>query len=85
MNFEILLSPRAQRDLDGLRERIYFRIQAAIDALAMEPRPRNSRKLTSSQEWRIRVSQYRIRYLIDDTARRIVVTRIGHRRDVYNA
>jgi mRNA interferase RelE/StbE len=34
-------------------------------------------------EWRIRVGDYRIVYAIDDSARTVDVTRIAHRRDVY--
>jgi mRNA-degrading endonuclease RelE of RelBE toxin-antitoxin system len=40
--------------------------------------------MTNSDEWRIRVGRYRLRYLIDDTARQVTVTHIGHRRDVYD-
>jgi len=34
-------------------------------------------------EWRIRIGDYRVVYEIDDTARTVDVTRIAHRRDVY--
>jgi len=35
------------------------------------------------KEWRIRVGDYRIVYVIDDAARTVDVTRIRHRREVY--
>jgi len=41
--------------------------------------------MAASPEWRIRVGPYRIRYLIDDGARRVTVTRISHRHDVYDS
>jgi mRNA interferase RelE/StbE len=85
MNYTVILSPRAERDLDGFRGRTYLRLQAAIDALADSPRPRGCLRMTNSDEWRIRVGVYRIRYLIDDDGRQVIVTRVGHRREVYDS
>ncbi len=85
MNYTVLLSARARRDLDGLRGKILERVQTALDRLANDPRPRGCVKLTNSDEWRLRVGQYRVRYLIDDTERQVIVTRIGHRREIYGA
>jgi mRNA interferase RelE/StbE len=33
--------------------------------------------------WRIRISGYRVIYTIDDEIRKVEVTRIAHRREVY--
>lgn len=33
--------------------------------------------------WRVRVGDWRIVYIIDDAAKVVSVTRIAHRRDVY--
>jgi mRNA interferase RelE/StbE len=33
--------------------------------------------------WRIRIGAYRVVYAVDDDARTVDVTRIAHRRDVY--
>jgi mRNA interferase RelE/StbE len=84
MNYQVVLSCRAARDLDGIRGQIHARLVAAIERLADNPRPRGRRKLAEGDEWRIRVGDFRIRYLIDDTARRVTVTRVGHRRDIYD-
>ncbi|MBI4267052.1 MAG: type II toxin-antitoxin system RelE/ParE family toxin [Chloroflexi bacterium] len=51
--------------------------------LADSPRPRNSRKLTGRDGWRIRAGAYRVVYEIDDAAHVVTVLHIGHRRDVY--
>ena len=34
-------------------------------------------------QWRIRVGDWRVVYIIDDAARLIGITRIAHRREVY--
>jgi mRNA interferase RelE/StbE len=56
----------------------------AIRALAEDPRPTGSRKLTGSvNDWRIRVGDYRIVYEIADAIRIVRINRVRHRRDVY--
>jgi mRNA interferase RelE/StbE len=55
-----------------------------IETLATIPRPPGCKKLKGGdKEWRIRVGDYRIVYEIDDTGRTVDVTRIAHRREVY--
>jgi mRNA interferase RelE/StbE len=55
-----------------------------LERLASTPRPPGCKKLKGGDdEWRIRVGDYRIVYEIDDTARAVDVTRIAHRREVY--
>ncbi len=60
------------------------RIAAAIDRLAVDPRPSGVRKLTGADNlWRIRVGDYRIVYEIEDDRLVVLIVRIGHRRDIY--
>jgi mRNA interferase RelE/StbE len=35
------------------------------------------------EKYRIRVGDYRVIYTIDDSIVRVVIVRVGHRRDVY--
>ena len=84
MNYTVIVSPRAVRDRRRLPGDIRQRADAAMVALASNPRPHGCLKMTNTEEWRIRVGQYRVCYLIDDRARRVNVTRIGHRRSVYD-
>ncbi len=58
-------------------------MDVAIDALAENPRPRGAEKLAARDDLRIRVGEYRVVYAVDDEARRVLVSRIAHRRDVY--
>jgi mRNA interferase RelE/StbE len=56
----------------------------AIDALADDPKPSGSTKPRSYVDsWRVRVGDYRIIYEVDEAARKVVVTRVAHRREVY--
>ena len=55
-----------------------------LEHLATSPRRPGCKKLKGGDhEWRIRVGDYRIVYEIDDKARTVDVTRIAHRREVY--
>ena len=60
------------------------RIMPRLEDLSSAPRPRGCKKLKGGdKEWRLRVGDYRIVYVIDDAAKTVDVTRIAHRREVY--
>ena len=60
------------------------RIVPRLESLSSAPRPPGCKKLKGGDnEWRIRVGDYRIVCEIDDTTRTVDVTRIAHRREVY--
>jgi len=55
-----------------------------IVALAENPRPAGCKKLKGyKDQWRVRVGDWRVLDIIDDTSKRVSVTRIAHRREVY--
>ena len=83
MSYAVELTRRAERDLRRLPQSTAERVTASLLALEDDPRPSGSRKLQASDEWRLRVGDYRVRYRIDDSARRLTITRIAHRREVY--
>jgi len=57
----------------------------AVEALAAEPRPPGSRKLTGALAgcWRIRVGSYRVVYEAYDKERSILVAKVGPRPTIY--
>lgn len=83
MSYALGILPRAQRELGALSNDTYHRFREAIFALAHEPRPQSSRKLTGREGWRLRVGDYRVLYDIDDVKQTITIVHVGHRRDVY--
>jgi mRNA interferase RelE/StbE len=55
-----------------------------LENLAANPRPPGCKKLKGGdKEWRIRVGDYRVVYVIDDALLLVEVTRIRHRSEVY--
>jgi mRNA interferase RelE/StbE len=63
---------------------LFTRIDQKILALANNPRPSGCKKLRGYKDhWRVRVGDWRLVYIIDDGARRVTITRVAHRREVY--
>ena len=83
-SYRVALTASAEKELHRLPTKAVARIIPRLEHLASAPRPPGCKKLKGGdKEWRIRVSDYRIVYVIDDTARTVDVTRIAHRREVY--
>ena len=60
------------------------RLDSAIKTLADDPRPPRATKLVGVDAMRLRVGDYRVVYVIDDTIQVVAVTRVAHRREVYD-
>lgn len=84
MAYKVILKPSADKALSKLPVEAQRRIVAALDGLALEPRPHGVAKLAGDDNlWRVRVGEYRIVYEIHDGRLVVLVLRIAHRRDVY--
>lgn len=86
MTYRVTLSPMAARQLRKLDAQVRRRIQAVLDLLAEQPRPPSATRLVGGAgEWRVRTGDYRVVYEIEDDRLLILVLRIGHRREIYEA
>jgi mRNA interferase RelE/StbE len=82
--YSLEIKHSAQRELDSLDDSVFRRIDRKILALADDPRPPGCKKLKGyKDQWRVRVGDWRIVYLIDDGAKLVSITRVAHRREVY--
>jgi mRNA interferase RelE/StbE len=82
--YSVSLTTSAEKELRALPSKVIARWMARFETLASNPRPHGCKKLKGgNQEWRIRVGDCRAIYEIDDTAKTVDVTRIAHRREVY--
>jgi mRNA interferase RelE/StbE len=85
MPYRVVYKPGADRDVDKLPPHVLPRLREAIAALGANPRPPGCKLLRGKDRtWRIRVSDYRVLYQVDDTVHVIRVVRAGHRRDIYD-
>jgi mRNA interferase RelE/StbE len=70
--------------MDALSDALFARIDRKILALANNPRPPGCKKLKGYRDhWRLRAGDWRVVYIIDDSAKRVSITRVVHRRDAY--
>ena len=82
-SYSLEIKRSAAKELAQLPPKDRGRIVARIQALAEDPRPVGAEKLSGQERYRIRQGDYRILYEIEDQVLRIMVVKIGHRRDVY--
>ncbi len=81
--FDIRFKESVAKDLRQLPVKDIKRILRRIDTLIDEPRPTGCEKLSIQERYRVRQGDYRIIYEVDDEEHTIIVTKVGHRREVY--
>lgn len=82
--YTVLVKPSAHKELEALPDSVLARIIRKMETLADLPRPPGCRKLHGyKNQWRVRVGDWRLLYTIDDDNFLANVTRIAHRREVY--
>jgi mRNA interferase RelE/StbE len=85
IKYEIEFKESAKKSLQKFPKKIQKRIQGVITVLETNPLPPIAEKLKGRDAYRIRVSDYRIIYSIENNKLLIVVVAIGHRREIYRA
>ena len=83
MSYTIEILRVAQKQLAKIDRQHQTRIIDAIRALADEPRPAGSKKLSGRPAWRIRIGSYRVIYEIHDDRLIVMIITIGDRKQVY--
>jgi mRNA interferase RelE/StbE len=84
MLYSIVFSKEASEAFSRLPSGIKRKVAERIDALAENPVPHNAKKMQGyTALYRIRFSEWRVVYEVQDTEVLIEVLRIGHRKEVY--
>ena len=82
--YVVQVKPSARKELEALPDNVLSRAVRKLESLSQNPRPAGCKKLKGyKDQWRIRVGDWRIVYIIDDSGKLVSVTRIAHRREVY--
>lgn len=79
----LLILPKALKKLHKLPIKVQEAIKRKIDPLSSNPFPIGYKKLTNQPGFRIRMGDYRILYFVDAVGGKIIVARIGHRKNIY--
>jgi len=84
-SYSVEVKPPARKELEALPNNVLPRVVQKIESLGDTPRPTGCKKLKGyKDQWRVRVGDWRVVYIIDDDAKLISITRIAHRREVYD-
>jgi mRNA interferase RelE/StbE len=82
--YRVQISATAERQLRRLPRDDQLRVVRAVLTLAQDPRPQGCRKLQGYDDvFRIRVGTYRVIYSVEGRQLRVIILKVGHRKDVY--
>jgi mRNA interferase RelE/StbE len=82
-NYRLEVKRSAAKEIGDLPKADCQRVVAKIQLLASNPRPNGCEKLSGAEKYRIRQGDYRILYEIDDSAKLVIIVKVGNRREVY--
>jgi mRNA interferase RelE/StbE len=83
MSYQVRINRSADKEPDALQSNLRARIVDRLLKLEENPRPHRDKKLQGQEAYRLRVSDYRILYTINDAEQLVIIYTIGHRREVY--
>lgn len=84
MTWRIEFRPSARAELLGLDRPVQERVLRSLHRLGDDPRSAaNVKALKGSDEFRLRVGDWRVVYTLRDDVLTVLVVRIAHRREVY--
>ena len=83
MSFTLIIPNSVQKQLNRLPDNVFKRVINIFKSLEEEPYPKESKKLTNRNGYRIRIGDYRIIYDVDVKAKFIYLRKVGHRKDIY--
>jgi len=82
--YKVVLSKKAEKQLDNIPDQYYISIKTHLKGLENNPRPYGYKKLIGySDLYRIRINNYRIIYSIFDDILKVEVINIDHRKQIY--
>ena len=81
--YELLITKRAQKELDKIPNPLAKNIIKRILALSENPHPANSKKLGGKDNFRLRIGSFRVLYTIDKKKKEITILRVADRKTIY--
>jgi mRNA interferase RelE/StbE len=83
VKYRIVIRHQAEKELSRLGHDDQKRVGRKLLLLESEPLPPGVKALQGRQGYRIRIGDYRVLYDLDEASKTVIITSIGHRRDVY--
>jgi mRNA interferase RelE/StbE len=83
MTYEIIFSDKALRQLKKLEKNTQERIITVLERIRVRPEAYVT-KLVGDQGYKLRVGDYRVIMDIENKMLRILVLKVGHRKNIYD-
>ncbi|MFZ3385253.1 MAG: type II toxin-antitoxin system RelE/ParE family toxin [Candidatus Methanoperedens sp.] len=83
MTYEIIFSDKAFRQLKKLGKKIQERIIAVLERIRIRPEAYVT-KLVDDPGYKLRVGDYRVIMDIENNKLKILVLKVGHRKNIYD-
>ncbi len=82
MTYEIIFSDRALNQLKKMEKNVQERIIAVLERIRVRPEAYVT-KLVGEPSYKLRVGDYRVIMDIDNKILRILILKVGHRKNIY--
>ncbi len=82
--YQLVLTPRAARNMERLPQHVREQVARRIDLLADRPRSGKTLKGRFQSKRSLRVGDYRVIYSVDTAQHKVTIERVGHRQGIYN-
>jgi len=83
MEYQLRIKPSAEKELNNLPQKDYYRALAALSVLANNPFSGKKLEGKRTGQWSMRIWPYRIIYSIYKKELLIFIIAIGHRQGIY--
>ncbi|HCL56448.1 MAG TPA: type II toxin-antitoxin system mRNA interferase toxin, RelE/StbE family [Spirochaetia bacterium] len=85
MSFEIIYAESVKKDIKKIPTEHQSAIKKSIEKLTEFPAISNIKKLTAHPlcDYRLRNGEYRVLFDVDWNNKKIIILKIGHRKDIY--
>lgn len=84
MSYEIIFSDRALEQLKKMEKNVQERIIAVLERIRIRPETYVT-KLVGDPGYKLRVGDYRVIMDIDNKILRILILKVGHRKNIYGS
>ena len=81
--YRLEIKKSAVKEIERLPRKDMKAVLGRIESLSDNPRPRDCKKLSAQEKYRVRCGNYRILYSIEDDILIVFVVKVGHRKDFY--
>ncbi len=83
MKYRIIIRSSAEKEFGRLSHEVQRRLAKKLLLLESNPFPVGVIALQGREGFRIRIGDYRVLYQVNEAAKQVHVTGIGHRSDIY--